>query len=100
LRANVGELRVEVEVPVEDAVAVLHGGDRLPVPVMNQRPDELIGLAPLAAFLAVADRADAPEDDPVEARLVAAAAYIRLRDFSPLQALELRLAAAEADPVA
>jgi len=61
---------------------------------------ELIGLAPLAAFLAVADRADAPEDDPVEARLVAAAAYIRLRDFSPLQALELRLAAAEADPVA
>ncbi len=61
---------------------------------------ELIGLAPLAAFLAVADRADAPEDDPVEARLATAAAFIRLRDFSPLQALELRLAAAEADPVA
>jgi len=61
---------------------------------------ELIGLAPIAAFLAVADRADASEDDPSEARLAAAAAYIRLRDFSPLQALELRLAAAEAGPVA
>ena len=34
---------------------------------------ELIGLAPLAAFLAVADRADAPVEDPVEARLAAAA---------------------------
>jgi glutamate formiminotransferase len=55
---------------------------------------ELIGLAPLAALLAVADRAGAPEDAPVEERLAAAAASIRLRDFSPLQALELRLAAA------
>ena len=57
---------------------------------------ELIGLAPLAAFLAVADRADAPPDDPVEHRLAAAAAYLRLRDFSPMQALELRLEAARA----
>ena len=32
--------------------------------------------------------------DPVEARLAAAAGYLRLRDFSPLQALELRLEAA------
>ncbi len=55
---------------------------------------ELIGLAPLAALLAVADRADAPSDDPVEVRLAAAATYLRLRDFSPLQALELRLEAA------
>jgi glutamate formiminotransferase len=61
---------------------------------------ELIGLAPLAALLAVADRADAPESDPIEMRLATAAAYIRLRDFSPLQALELRLAAAETDPIA
>ena len=53
---------------------------------------ELIGLAPLAALLAVADRAGAEPDGPVEARLAAAAAYLRLRDFSPLQALELRLA--------
>lgn len=56
---------------------------------------ELIGLMPLAAFLEVADRAGAPTADPVEARLAAAAAYLKLRDFDPLMALELRLAAAE-----
>jgi len=60
---------------------------------------ELIGLAPLAAFLDVADHAEAPSDAPVEARLAAAAAFLKLRDFSPMQALELRLAAARAaDP--
>jgi glutamate formiminotransferase len=58
---------------------------------------ELIGLAPLAAFLAVADRADSPVEDPVERRLAAAASFLRLRDFSPMQALELRLAVAQAD---
>jgi len=57
---------------------------------------ELIGLAPLAAFLAVADRANARSEDPVERRLAAAAAFLRLRDFSPMQALELRLEAARA----
>jgi len=57
---------------------------------------ELIGLAPLAALLAVADRAGADPTDPPEARLAAAAAYLKLRDFSPLQALELRLEAARA----
>ena len=57
---------------------------------------ELIGLAPLAAFLAVADHAGSPVDDPVDRRLAAAAAYLRLRDFSPSQALELRLEAARA----
>jgi glutamate formiminotransferase len=57
---------------------------------------ELIGLAPLAAFLAVADRADAPAEDPIERRLARAATYLRLRDFSPMQALELRLEAARA----
>ncbi len=56
---------------------------------------ELIGLAPLAAFLDVADHADAPPDAPTEARLAAAARFLRLRDFSPLQALELRLEAAQ-----
>jgi glutamate formiminotransferase / 5-formyltetrahydrofolate cyclo-ligase len=56
---------------------------------------ELIGLAPVAAFLDVADRAGTPADAAVEQRLAAAAAYLKLRDFSPLQALELRLAAAE-----
>jgi len=60
---------------------------------------ELIGLAPLAAFLDVADRADAPMEDPIESRLAIAARYLRLRDFSPMQALELRLEAARAgDP--
>jgi glutamate formiminotransferase len=57
---------------------------------------ELIGLAPLAAFLAVADRAGAPVEDAIERRLAQAAAYLRLRDFSPMQALELRLEAARA----
>src|SRR5688572_1691160 len=56
---------------------------------------ELIGLAPLAAFLDVADHADAPANAPVEDRLAAAASFLKLRDFSPQQALELRLAAAE-----
>jgi glutamate formiminotransferase len=55
---------------------------------------ELIGLAPLAALLDVADHAGAPRDASAEVRLRAAAAAIRLRDFSPLMALELRLAAA------
>lgn len=53
---------------------------------------ELIGLAPLAAFLDVADHAGCPADAPVEERLAAAAAAIKLRDFTPLMALELRLA--------
>lgn len=52
---------------------------------------ELIGLAPLAAFLDVADRAGLHSEAPVDERLRAAAAYLRLRDFSPTQALELRL---------
>ena len=55
---------------------------------------ELIGLAPLAALLDVADHAGAPLDGPMEDRLAVAARFLRLRDFSPLQALELRLAAA------
>jgi glutamate formiminotransferase len=55
---------------------------------------ELIGLAPLAAFTGVADHAGADPAAPIEDRLAAAAAFLRLRDFSPLQALELRLDAA------
>lgn len=55
---------------------------------------ELIGLAPLAAFLAVADRAGSPSELTIERRLAEAAGYLRLRDFSPMQALELRLEAA------
>lgn len=60
------------------------------------RESELIGLAPLAALLAVADHAETPTDAPIEERLAAAAAFLKLRDFSPLQALELRLAEAQA----
>ena len=59
---------------------------------------ELIGLAPLAALLAVADRAGADPGEPRETRLAAAASYLRLRDFSPLQALELRLETARTAP--
>ena len=38
-----------------------------------------------------------PAEDPIERRLAAAAAFLRLRDFSPMQALELRLEAARAE---
>jgi len=55
---------------------------------------ELIGLAPLAAFLDVADHAGADRGAPIDERLAAAADFLKLRDFSPLQALELRLEAA------
>jgi len=55
---------------------------------------ELIGLAPLAALLDVADHAGVPQTAPAQVRLAAAAAFLKLRDSSPLQALELRLAAA------
>jgi glutamate formiminotransferase / 5-formyltetrahydrofolate cyclo-ligase len=57
---------------------------------------ELIGLAPLAALLAVADRAGMAREVPVEERVLAAGRYLRLRDASPLHALELRLRAAQA----
>ena len=55
---------------------------------------ELIGLAPLAALLDVADHAGAPGDVDTESRLRAAAEAIALRDFTPHMALELKLAAA------
>jgi glutamate formiminotransferase len=55
---------------------------------------ELIGLAPVAAFLDVAAHVGVPVSRPVEDRLAAAADFLKLRDFSPMQALELRLEAA------
>lgn len=60
---------------------------------------ELIGLAPVDALLDVARHAasGAETSSDVEPRLAQAAAFLKLRDFSPLQALELRLAAAEAE---
>ncbi len=55
---------------------------------------ELIGLAPLDSLLDVADHAGVSERLPETERLAGAAAFLKLRDFSPMQALELRLAAA------
>ncbi|TAJ99825.1 MAG: glutamate formimidoyltransferase [Chloroflexota bacterium] len=60
------------------------------------RESELIGLAPLAAFMDVAAHAGTPSESPVEERFEAAAAALRLRDADPLMALELRLEAARA----
>jgi len=77
---------------VWEAVAEIAAGDGVEL-----SESELIGLAPLAALLDVADHAGCPAHLPVDERLAAAAAAIRLRDFSPLMALELRLAAAR-DP--
>jgi glutamate formiminotransferase len=60
------------------------------------RESELIGLAPLAAFMDVAAHAGVPADAPVAERFGAAAQAIRLRDADPMMALELRLEAARA----
>ncbi len=57
---------------------------------------ELIGLVPQAALLDVADHVGVASGSPLERRLEAAAAYLQVRDYSPMQVLELRLAAAEA----
>ncbi len=72
-----------------DAVAELAAEDGVEL-----LESELIGLAPVAALLDVADHVGALSEADTETRLRAAAAAIRLRDFSPLMALELRLAAA------
>jgi glutamate formiminotransferase len=55
---------------------------------------ELIGLAPLEALLDVADHGGVSKGLPEPERLAGAAEFLKLRDFSPLQALELRLEAA------
>jgi glutamate formiminotransferase / 5-formyltetrahydrofolate cyclo-ligase len=52
---------------------------------------ELIGLAPLGALLGVADHAGVSTEAAFEERLAGAARFLKLRDFSPTQALELRL---------
>ncbi len=87
---NLLDFRVTPVWQVWDAVAALAAEDGVEL-----AESELIGLAPTDAFLDVAEHAGAASTDPVEVRLGVAAAYLRLRDFSPLQALELRLAAAE-----
>jgi glutamate formiminotransferase / 5-formyltetrahydrofolate cyclo-ligase len=92
LRAQVSMNLLEFEVTplwrVWDAVRELAAEDGV-----RPAESELIGLAPLASFLAVADHAGAPAEDVTEARLAAAAEYLQLRDYSPMQILELRLEA-------
>jgi glutamate formiminotransferase len=61
------------------------------------RESELIGLVPLAALVDVADHANVSTELPVEQRITAAAAWLKARDFEPTMALELRLAAAQAN---
>ena len=58
------------------------------------RESELIGLAPQAAILAAADHAGVDPVAPLEDRLTAGAAAVRIRAFTPDMALELRLARA------
>jgi glutamate formiminotransferase len=59
---------------------------------VDLRESELIGLAPLAAFMDTAVHAGADPEAPVEVRFAAAARFLRLRDARPSMALELRLA--------
>lgn len=72
---------------VWEAIAELARGEGVGV-----RESELIGLCPLAALLAVADHADIAADASDEERVVGAAAWLRIRDFRPTMALELRMA--------
>jgi glutamate formiminotransferase len=58
------------------------------------RESELIGLAPQAALMEVADHVGVAPRGAIERRLTAAAEALAIRDFEPTMALELRLAAA------
>jgi glutamate formiminotransferase len=55
------------------------------------RDTELIGLAPLRAFLDVADRAQLAQDGSPPERVLAAARWLRIRDAAPGMAFEIRL---------
>jgi glutamate formiminotransferase len=59
------------------------------------RESELIGLCPLGALTDVADHARVDDGLAVEERITKAAEWLRVRDFDPSMALELRLAAAQ-----
>jgi glutamate formiminotransferase len=58
------------------------------------RESELIGLAPLAALVEVADHLAVAPSVPIAERLRIAAEPLAIRDFEPTMALELRLEAA------
>ena len=60
---------------------------------VNVRESELIGLCPLGALLEVADHGGVAAGLPDEERISAAAGWLRIRDFAPQMALELRVAA-------
>jgi glutamate formiminotransferase / 5-formyltetrahydrofolate cyclo-ligase len=62
---------------------------------VEPRESELIGLAPLAALLDVADHIGADRGASDEERIGRAADWLRIRGFDPSMALELRLAAAD-----
>jgi glutamate formiminotransferase len=74
---------------VWEAVTALASADGVAV-----RESELIGLAPMAALLDVADHAGVAPELPVEERIIEAGRWLKLRDFDPSRALELRLASA------
>ncbi len=61
------------------------------------RESELIGLAPLAAFIDVADHLGVVTDASVDERITEAARWLRIRGFEPTMALELRLARASTE---
>jgi glutamate formiminotransferase len=69
--------------------------DRAAAEGVALRDSELIGLAPLAAFTDVADHVDIASGLSVEERITQAADWLRIRDFEPTMALELRLAEAQ-----
>jgi glutamate formiminotransferase len=91
---NVLDFRVTPVWRVWDTIAELAAEEGIAL-----EESELIGLMPQAAFLDVADHAGAPADASIVDRITAAAGYLKLRDFDPLMALELRLAAARSGQV-
>jgi glutamate formiminotransferase / 5-formyltetrahydrofolate cyclo-ligase len=60
---------------------------------VEPRESELIGLAPLAALIEVADHIEVDPEKSDEQRISEAARWLNIRDFEPTMALELRLAA-------
>lgn len=61
------------------------------------RESELIGLCPVAALDDVADHISLPATEPEVERITRAAEWLRIRDFDPSMALEVRLAEAEGE---
>jgi glutamate formiminotransferase len=59
---------------------------------VEPRESELIGLCPLEALVEVADHAGVESDGSDEQRITEAARWLRIRDFQPTMALELRMA--------